>query len=123
MQLPFATMAKLLSGEIAEALRLAKHVIDLCDGDRYIGNLIVESPLTLALMLRSAARMSIGADGWKQDMLQAAADCREFTPIGEGVVLTWRYGLGVAAGLFAPMPRRYGKPPRSWRWRNIWPTT
>ena len=98
MQLPIASMAKLISGEVAEGFRLAQRVIDLCDGDRYLGNLIVESPLTLAIMLRAAARMLTGADGWKQDMLQAAADCREFTPIGEGVVLAWRYGMGVAAG-------------------------
>ena len=61
---------------------------------------MIESPLTLAYTFRAAARMLTGVDGWKQDMLQAAADCREFTPIGEAVVLTWRYGMGVAAGIF-----------------------
>ena len=100
MQLPIGSMAKLMSGEITEGLRLAQRVIDLCDRDRYLGNVVVESPLTLALMLRAAARMLTGAPGWKQDMLSAAADTREFAPIGAGVALTWRYAVGVVAGAF-----------------------
>lgn len=99
-QLPIASMAKLMSGEVAEALRVSEQVIEMSGGDRYMGNLIVESPLTVAVALRAAARMLRGELDWKRDMREAVADAREFTPIGEAVLVTWFHGVGVAAGVF-----------------------
>jgi adenylate cyclase len=100
MQLPLAGMAKILNGEVAEGLRFADRVIDLCQGDRYLGKSIIESPLTIALTLRAAGLMLSNADGWKQAMLQATADAREYTPMGEAVLGTWRYAITIATGAF-----------------------
>ena len=65
-----------------------------------MGKYMIESPLTLAYTFRAAARMLTGVDGWKQDMLRVTDEVRGFTPIGESVMLIWRYGVGVAAGAF-----------------------
>jgi adenylate cyclase len=100
MQLPHASMVKILNGEVAEGLRLAQRVIDLCDGDRYLGKSIVESPLTIALMLRAAADMLLGAGDWKSEIEQVTAEAREYTPVGEAIMTTWRYAVAIAAGAF-----------------------
>ena len=44
-----AIAAKIQTGEMAEALRWSQTVIDLADGDPAKGNLIIGSPLALAL--------------------------------------------------------------------------
>jgi adenylate cyclase len=96
--LPTAILAKLADGEFAECLRLAERVIDLTDGDPHKGRLIIESPLSNALLFRAVARMCLGARGWRDDIEQATAMCRDFAPLGEAAALFWRYGFPVLAG-------------------------
>jgi adenylate cyclase len=97
-----AAFAKLANGEIAEALRLGERVIELAAGDPRMGQLVIESPLAQAAMNCAAARMSLGAGGWRHDMEQAAAMCREFLPIGQAMMLLWKYAFGVMAGAVLP---------------------
>jgi adenylate cyclase len=49
-----AIVAKYEAGEMAEALRLSQQVIDLADGDPAKGNLLIGSPLAIALAHRGA---------------------------------------------------------------------
>ena len=44
---------------MAEMLRMAQRVIDLADGDPTKGNLIVGSPLAIAIMMRGVATMPV----------------------------------------------------------------
>ncbi len=100
--LPLATAAKLSNGEATATLRLAQRVVDLADGDPRKGGSVIESPLSLAMMLAAVARLCQGAKGWKTDMANAAAMVREFIPIGEGDVMFWKHSLGVLAGALLP---------------------
>jgi adenylate cyclase len=94
--------AKLANGEIAEAQRLVECVIDLAGGDPHMGKLLIESPLAHAVMTRAAARMCFGASGWRHEMEQAAAVCRELLPIGQAFMLLWKYAFAVMAGAVLP---------------------
>ena len=75
-----AIIAKHETGEMAEVLRLAQRVIDLADGDPAKGNLLIGSPLAVALALRGAARMYLGIPGWRDDFDQSIAMARTFDP-------------------------------------------
>ncbi len=97
-----AAFGKQVRGEIAEALRLAERVIELAAGDSQMGQLLIESPLAQAVMTHAAARMCLGADGWRRDMDQAAAMCRECLPIGQAMMHIWKYAYGVVAGAVVP---------------------
>jgi len=75
-----AMMAKHETAEMAEVLRLADRVIDLAKGDPNKGNLIIGSPLTFAIVLRGAARWSLGIRGWQEDLDEGIAMARAFYP-------------------------------------------
>ena len=94
--------AKLANGEIVDALRLAQRVIDLTGGDSHLGDFVIESPLTVAAVFRATARMCLGASGWKSEMVEATEMCGERVPLGQAVMLFWRYGYGISAGAFRP---------------------
>ena len=90
------------TGEIADILRWAQSVIDWADGDPAKGNLIVGSPLTVALAWRGVAGFSLGRDGWRQDLDDAVAMARSTDPVTLAVVLTWSYGFGITSGVLLP---------------------
>ncbi|MGH3558165.1 MAG: hypothetical protein ACRDTK_11860 [Mycobacterium sp.] len=95
-----ALTPKLSVGELTECLRLAQHVIDLADGDPHMGDLIIQSPLTLALMARAATRACLGQPGWRDEIEKSAAMCREVNPGGRPAIeLTYIYGFGILHGL------------------------
>jgi adenylate cyclase len=75
-----AIIAKWQAGEMVEALRLAQRVIHLADGDPAKGNLVVGSPLAMALALRAAAASSLGQPGWQEDFDAAIEMARDFDP-------------------------------------------
>jgi len=90
------------TGEIADILRWAQSVIDWADGDPAKGNLIVGSPLAVALAWRGVAGFSLGRDGWRQDLDDALAMARSTDPATLAVVLTWSYGFGITSGVLLP---------------------
>jgi adenylate cyclase len=75
-----AMIAKYEAGEMTEALRLAQRVIDLADGDPRRGNLIIGSPLAIALGVRGFTRASLAIPGWREDLDTAEAIARPFDP-------------------------------------------
>jgi adenylate cyclase len=95
-----ALLAKLSVGEVTECLRLAQHMIDLADDDPHMGDLIIETPLILALMARAVAHAWFGQPGWRDEIEKAAAMCREVKPGGRAAIeATYIYGFGVLHGL------------------------
>jgi hypothetical protein len=68
-----AIQMKHRAGEMADILRWSQTVIDWADGDPTKGNLVVGSPLAVALVWRGVARYWLGRDGWRQDLDDAVA--------------------------------------------------
>ena len=60
-------------GAVTEALELSQRAIDASEGDPTMGNLIVGSPLALALVMRASARCALGIPGWREDFDNAIA--------------------------------------------------
>jgi adenylate cyclase len=101
--LSFAALAaKHETGEMADVLRLAQRVIDVADGDPTTGNLILGSPLSLALVFRGAARCCLGIPGWKHDFAQAGAMARAADPISLAGVIYYTYVHAIPYGVLLP---------------------
>jgi adenylate cyclase len=91
---------KLQAGEMDEVARWAQTTIEWADGDPAKGNLIVGSPLAVALGMRGAARSWFGRPGWREDLVDAvvfAEQCAE--PLTLAVVMSWKYGVGAWNGV------------------------
>jgi len=65
---------KLETGEMHDMLRLAQPVIDWADGDPLKGNIILGSPLAVALVWRGVARCELGRQDGRQDIDDAISD-------------------------------------------------
>jgi hypothetical protein len=92
-----AMAAKYETGEVVELSQMAQRVIDLAEGDPIKGNLILGSPLCLALSMRGAANMCLGRPGWKADLDRAIAVARALDPLMRVVASLHKYaqiGLG-----------------------------
>jgi adenylate cyclase len=101
--LSFADMvAKHETGEMAEVLRLAQRVIDLAGGDPTAGNLIVGSPLAVAIVLRGAARWCLGVPGWKDDFVRAVEMARAADPLSLAGVIYYTYPFAIPVGVLLP---------------------
>ncbi|MEB3021200.1 AAA family ATPase [[Mycobacterium] crassicus] len=88
---------KLQAGEAAESLRLAQLVIDLADGDPAKGNLVIGSPLAIAIMFRGSSRYCLGLPGWKEDLDQALVMARGVDSRTFVTVVLGKYGLALYA--------------------------
>jgi adenylate cyclase len=97
-----AVTAKFGTGELTEVMRLSQRIIDDTEGDPHRGHILMDSPLTVALMLRAAAGMCKGSPAWKDDVDQAVPMCAQFEPGVRAVLLLYVYGIGVANGLLLP---------------------
>ena len=64
---------KAQAGEMGEVSRWAQATIEWADGDPTKGNLIVGSPLAVALVMRGLARSWFGRPGWREDLDDAVA--------------------------------------------------
>ena len=93
-----AIVAKHETGEMAEVLRLAQRLIDLADGDPTKGNLLIGSPLAIALALRGAARIVLGIPGWRDDFDQSITMARTFEPTTRVSVTMYKYLEGFLHG-------------------------
>ena len=88
-------------GEITESLRLVQRVIDLADDDPHMGDLIIETPLILMLMMQSRRARDFqagpaGSARWSR----SAAICREINPGGRPAIeFFYMYSLGLLNGL------------------------
>ena len=95
----FPASVKVLTGEIAQALRWSQMVIDLAEGDRALGGYIVGSPLASAYAMRCAARSVLGRAGWREDFNRAVAMARDADPISQAVVNIYTYNNAIAGGV------------------------
>ncbi|BBY92258.1 cyclase [Mycobacterium gallinarum] len=85
--------------EHKEVIRWAQTTIDWADGDATKGNLIVGSPLAVALALRGAARSWFGLPGWRDDLDAGLAYAKEVgEPLTLAVTMSFKYGSGVYTG-------------------------
>jgi class 3 adenylate cyclase len=87
------------TGEFADIFRWSQTVIDWADGDPAKGNLIVGSPLAVALVWRGLARFWLGRDGWRQDLDDAVAMARSTDQATYAMVVSYKYGFGIGAGV------------------------
>lgn len=85
------------SGQATVAARLAQRVIDLAAGDPAMGNIVVGSPLALALSMRGMANSCLGLTGWKHDLGAAVEMARDAD-----------YFCHVLTTMFSVLPMGYG---------------
>ena len=99
-----AIAAKQETGDIADVLPLTQHVIDLAAGRPEEGNLIVGSPLAIAIAARGMSRACMGVAGWKDDFAEALAMARPFhpNPITLAGVLWNTQIVTVSSGMLLP---------------------
>ena len=98
-----AMLAKHETAEMADVLQFAQLIIDLAKGDPAKGNLIFESPLTLATAMRGLARWCLGIAGWKDDFDQAITARALLTDPGSLAGVLWfTYVPAVPYGVLVP---------------------
>ncbi len=100
--------AKMESAEWSDVLRWSQRVIDLADGDPAKGNLLVGSPLALALTSRGIARYCLGRPGWRDDLRRGLAMARSTDPLSYAAVVTYVY-MGISFGVLSPDDRAMGE--------------
>jgi adenylate cyclase len=100
--LPYVTVVKHETGEMAEILRLAQHVIDLAEGDPTKGNVINDSPLSVATVMRGLARACLGAADWEDDIRRAIAMAGSFGELTSAGIVWFAYLLTIPNGLLLP---------------------
>lgn len=83
---------------MTEVLRLAERAIELAEGDPIRGNLIISSPLALAISMRGVARLSLGLPGWREDLHEGARIAAPIEPIALSAAIFHAYITGVSYG-------------------------
>ena len=91
--------SKFGTGEMAEALRWSQIIIDLAQGDPAKGNVVIGSPLAVALATRGTARYALGDRGWRDDLDRAAVIARGTDPWSRALVDQFIYGAGAEFGV------------------------
>jgi class 3 adenylate cyclase len=94
-----AILIKYRTGQIADVLRWSQSVIDWAEGDPTKGNLVVGSPLAMALVWRGVARFWLGRDGWRRDLDDATAMARGSDPATHALVVLWKHGFATGNGV------------------------
>lgn len=90
---------------MTELLWVAQRVIDLADGDPTKGNLIIGSPLTLAIAIRGVARCCLGITGWKDDLHRAVTTAGAFDALTVAGVTWFTYATAIPYGVLMPDAR------------------
>jgi hypothetical protein len=91
-----AIAIKAQAGEMGEVLRWSQATVEWTKGDPTKGNLIVGSPLAVALSMRGLARAWFGHPGWREDLDDAVAVAEQGgEPLTLAMVLSWKYGMGI----------------------------
>jgi adenylate cyclase len=96
--LPAASNAKLQGGEPAEGLRLAQRIIDLAEEDPTRGNVVIASPLTVAMTFRAANRLCFGIPDWRADFDAAIAMGRPIDDTSYALAVMYKYVLSIHNG-------------------------
>jgi hypothetical protein len=94
-------IVKWAAGEVTEAMHLSQHAIDTSQGSPTMGNLMVGSPLALALVMRASARCCLGISGWREDFDDAIELARKTDKFTFCAVVMFKY---IATQSWALMP-------------------
>jgi adenylate cyclase len=99
-QAAFGAIAiKANAGEMGEVMRSAQATIGWADGDLTKGNLVVGSPLAVALVMRGLARSWFGRPGWREDLDDAVAFAEQGAEsLTLAVIASHKYGVGTWNG-------------------------
>ncbi|MFI5507931.1 ATP-binding protein [Mycobacterium sp. NPDC051804] len=97
-----AIYAKAMNGEWSDVLLWSQRVIELAEGDPSKGNLIIGSPLALALTTRAMGRYCLGRPGWRDDLQQALAMARNADAMSYAEVVGYVYTGVIPNGLIPP---------------------
>jgi len=90
------------SAEWCDMLRWSQKVIDLADGDPSKGNLLIGSPLALALASRALARYVLGRHGWRDDLRHGLVMARGTDALSYAAVVTYVYFPAIPYGVLRP---------------------
>ncbi|WP_420109942.1 adenylate/guanylate cyclase domain-containing protein [Mycolicibacter arupensis] len=93
---------KVQAGEAVECLRLAERIIELAEGDLTKGNLLIGSPLVIALMFRGSCRYCLGLPEWKADLDEALELAREVDVRTFVTAVLAKYGFAIHSGVLLP---------------------
>ncbi|MFN8071505.1 MAG: adenylate/guanylate cyclase domain-containing protein [Mycobacterium sp.] len=94
-----AIQTKVETDELADVLRWTQTVIELADGDPTKGNLVIGSPLAVAMAARAFGRWGLGLAGWKEDFAEAVAIARGVDPLSHSIVIGYKYTPAIPAGV------------------------
>ena len=95
--------AKIERAEWADVLQRSQTVIDLADGEPSKGNMILGSPLAVALTGRGVARYWFGRPGWHDDLRHGVSMARSTgDPLCYATVVTWAYFAAIPYGVLTP---------------------
>jgi hypothetical protein len=100
-----AVLAKLECAECCEALLWSQRAIDFADGDPSAGNLLIGSPLAIALAQRAIARYFLGRPGWRDDLRHGLAMARGADPATYAGFVTYAYFMAIPCGVLRPDDR------------------
>jgi class 3 adenylate cyclase len=89
----------LITGDMAEMLRLSQMVIDVSASDPAAGNVFVGAPLACAYASRSIGRWAHGQEGWRDDFHRALMMSRNTDPMSQSAVVTLTYGGAIQNGV------------------------
>jgi adenylate cyclase len=92
-------VAKHETGELSDVLRWSHAVVEMAGGDPTKGNLIIDSPLSVALGWRGIARASFGRPGWRNDFDLAVEMARGSAVLSPVLALNFKYNLGIPNGV------------------------
>ena len=93
-------VAKHETGELSDVLRWSHDVVEMAEGDPTKGNLIIDSPLSVALAWRGIARASFGRPGWRRDFDLAFEMARGSEALSTVLAINFKYNLGIPNGIF-----------------------
>jgi hypothetical protein len=93
-----AILAKAENSEFSDVLRWSQRAIDLADGDPFIGNFMVGSPLALAFAQRGNARLWLGLPGWRDDNRHSLTLARSAEPLSFAAAVSFVYIPGIPGG-------------------------
>src|SRR5262249_13254355 len=90
----------IVTGELADVLRLAQRIIDVAEGDPAKRNFIgLGSPLAAVLAARAVARCCLAVPGWREGFDRAVALPHRGESFLRAIVAFWKYGLAVSLGV------------------------
>jgi adenylate cyclase len=93
-----AVAVKSHDGITGDLFRWCEVIVDWASREPTQSNVVIDSPLAIALGLRGYARWWHGRPGWRADLDKGLAIARTADPTTLGLVTSWCYGLSIVDG-------------------------